>query len=150
MASLLFWGIVAIIAVFAAFLIIGKYQIQKFVAVKIGNATVNAEVADTEPKQLRGLMFRDSLPRNGGMLFTFPSDGRHGIWMMNTTIPLDIIWLDSAKKVVHIQENAKPCKLVVICEAFLPDETSRYVLEVNAGYAKKHGIRTGSVAKFDA
>jgi hypothetical protein len=120
------------------------------VTVKIGSATVQAELADTEPKQMRGLMFRSELPRDGGMLFAFGSEGRHGMWMMNTTIPLDIVWLDSKKKVVHIEHGVQPCKFLVVCRPYYPSVDSAYVLEVSSGYAQKHGIKVGSVAKFDA
>lgn len=140
--------IVILIVVFLVFLAVGKLQQTKFTTVKIGNATVKAEIADTEPKQLRGLMFRESLPKDNGMLFVFRNEGRHGIWMMNTSIPLDIIWMDAGKKVVHMQENVQPCEALLICPSYSPESDSKYVLEVNAGYAKKHGIKIGSVASF--
>jgi len=142
-------GLISILVIFMIFLAIGKYQQQKFVSVKIGNATVHAELADTEPKQMRGLMFRDNLPKDGGMLFTFGRDGKYGIWMMNTSVALDILWLEKNKKVVYMKEDAQPCDALLVCSSYSPDEDSRYVLEVRAGYAKSHGIKIGSVAKFD-
>lgn len=146
--STLVFGIIAILAVFFIVLAIGKVQTPKFVSVKVGNATVNAEIADTMPKQMRGLMFRESMPRNDGMLFIFSQEGRHGIWMMNTSIPLDIIWLDSSKKVVHIEEKVQPCGSLAVCPTYRPNSNAKYVLEVNSGYAKRHGIKVGSKASF--
>lgn len=128
---------------------IGKFQQPKFVAVKIGNATVDAEVADTFPKQIRGLMFRESLPKDGGMLFVFGSEGRHSIWMMNTSIPLDIIWLDKDKKVIYMKEGAQPCGALAICPSYSPESDAKYVLETNSGYSKRHKIDLGSRAEFD-
>lgn len=142
-------GITVIVVLFLAMLAIGKYQQAKFVPVKVGNATVNAELADTQPKQVRGLMFRESLPKDDGMLFVFDRDARHGIWMMNTSIPLDIVWLDSGKRVVHVESGVKPCDALAICPIYRPGSNARYVLEVSSGYAEKHGIEIGSVAKFD-
>lgn len=142
-------SLIAIIVIFFIVVTVGKNQQQKFVPVKIGNATVNAEVADTEPKQVRGLMFRDRLPTNDGMLFVFGGDGKQGIWMLNMSIPLDIVWIDKDRKVVHVEEKVPPCEALLICPIYRPDSDSRYVLEVNSGYAKRHGIKVGSVAKFD-
>src|SRR5213594_3570416 len=69
----------------------------KFTTVKIGNATVNAEIADNSLKRMMGLMFRSSLGENDGMLFAFNSENYYTFWMMNTSIPLDIIWINSTK-----------------------------------------------------
>jgi hypothetical protein len=148
MANYLIAGLIAIILISFVMLAIGKFQSQKFVAVKIGNATVSAELADTEPKQIRGLMFRDNLQKDGGMLFTFPREGRHGIWMMNMSMPIDIVWLDSDKRVVDVEENAPPCDALLICKSYSPESNDMYVLEVAAGYAKRHGIKKGTKASF--
>ena len=142
-------AVIAVVAIFFVVLTVGKYQQARFTPVKIGNATVNAEVADTEPKQVRGLMFRDKLPADDGMIFAFGGDGRHGIWMLNTSIPLDIVWLDKGKKVVHVEEKVPPCRALLVCPIYRPGPDSRYVLEVNSGFAKRHNIKEGSVAKFD-
>lgn len=128
---------------------IGKFQQLKFSTVKIGNVSVKAEIADTFAKQTRGLMFRENLPENRGMLFVFKNEARHGIWMMNMSFPIDIIWLDSQKEVVHIVENAKPCETVTLCKPYFPPGNAKYVLEVNAGFVAKHGIELGSKADFE-
>lgn len=143
-------GVIVVLVLFFALLAIGKFQQTKFVSVKIGNATVNAEVADTPAKQLRGLMFRESLPKDDGMLFVFSGEGKHGIWMMNTSVPLDIVWLDKNKKVVFVKEDAQPCDALAVCPVYFPESDAKYVLEVNSGYAKRHGIKPGSVASFGA
>ena len=119
----------------------------KFTSVKIGNATVNAEVADTFAKQIRGLMFRKSINENDGMLFTFSSEGYQGIWMMNMSFPIDIIWINSSRQVVSIQKNAQPCTLTS-CPTYKPSEPAMFVLEVNAGFCGKHDIKVGSKSQF--
>jgi len=149
MASYLIAGIVAILLVMFVMLAVGKNQAVKTVQVRIGNATVQAELADTEAKQVRGLMFRDSLPKDAGMLFVFPKEGRHSIWMMNTSIPLDIIWLDKDKKVIKVEESAQPCNALLICRTYSAGSEDMYILEVNAGYAKRHNIKIGTKAGFE-
>lgn len=143
------FAIVAIIAVFFVVLAMGKYQTPSFIPVKVGTATINAEVADTQPKQVRGLMFRDGLPKDGGMLFVFDREARHGIWMMNVTFPIDIVWLDSDKKVVYVEHGAKPCEALMICPIYQPTSPAKYVLEVSSGYARSHSINVGKVAQFN-
>lgn len=140
--------LIALIIIFLISISIAKYQTPNFVKVKIGDAEVNAEIADTQIKQMRGLMFRESLEKDNGMLFVFDSESKHGIWMMNMSIPLDVIWMDKNKKVVHIEEGVKPCDALAVCQVYQPLQPAKYVLEVNSGYAKKHGIKFGTVANF--
>ena len=112
----------------------------------ICKTTVNAEVADTLPKKLKGLMFRESLTEGNGMLFLFYNDDYHGIWMMNMRFPLDIIWIDSNQKIVDIVKNAQPC--IIPFSIYKPRKKARYVLEVNAGFTDKHSIKVGDIVKF--
>ena len=135
---------IAVLLVVAAYVVFKSPA--KFTEVTVGNVTLNAEIADTWPKQVRGLMFRQSLPSNQGMLFIFSSDGYPGIWMANMSIPIDILWIDSRHKVVDIVENAQPCG--ILCPTYTPKSEARYVLEVNAGFVKKHGIEVGDIVKF--
>ena len=91
-------------------------------------------------------MFRKNLPENEGMLFVFEREDYHGFWMMNMSFPIDIIWMDSGKKIVHIEKNLQPCRIT--CTSYKPNEKAMYVLEVNANFTDKHGIELGSVVKF--
>lgn len=118
----------------------------KYTNVKVGNATIKAEIADTSLKQIKGLMFKKDLPEDQGMLFVFNQDGFHGIWMMNMSFPIDIIWVDSQKKVVDVVKDAQPCRL--ICSTYRPKEKARYVLEVNANFTEKHGVKIGLDLEF--
>lgn len=110
--------------------------------VKIGNATIKAEVADSVQKQVQGLMFRESLPSNNGMLFVFQNEGYPGIWMINTSFPIDIIWIGKDMKITEIVGDAQPC--MVNCTTYFPSEKALYVLEVNTGFVAKNKIRAGS------
>ena len=101
------------------------------------------EVAESDAQSERGLMYRDFMPDDHGMLFVMPSADTWGFWMHNTRIPLDIIFLDRAGKVLEIHNRA----------AF--DETSRgptypaqYVIELNLGTAQKIGLRKGDIVEI--
>jgi len=96
---------------------------------------------------MKGLMFRQQLEGRRGMLFVFPSSYRHSFWMKDTLIPLDILWLDDARRVVDIKEEAVPCEKDP-CPHYVPEEEAVYVLEVNAGEVRKHGIKKGDQWMF--
>src|SRR3989344_3516093 len=76
------------------------------------------EIASTSEELSKGLMFRENLEKNSGMLFIFPENGIYGFWMKNTLIPLDIIWINSNKEIVFIKDNALPCKTETINSIF--------------------------------
>jgi|GEM_PF-436931 len=111
-------------------------------------ACFSVEIADEPAEQRRGLMFRRDLAPDHGMLFVFEREARYGFWMKNTLIPLDMIWLDSKKQVVFIQENAVPCPAEA-CESYQPSKAARYVLELNAGTARQIGLNIGDQMRFE-
>ena len=113
----------------------------QYKSVRISDTVIKAEVANTPLKRTVGLMSKSTLPSNQGMLFIFNDENHHSIWMMNTSIPLDIIWIDSNHKIIDIVKNAQPCFL--ICEIYTPDEKALYVLEVNSGFVKEHNVQVG-------
>jgi len=100
------------------------------------------EVAESSQERQRGLMFRESLDEDKGMLFVFEKEGIYPFWMKNTLIPLDIIWLDNAGEVVDIKKNAAPCQGGV-CETFTPKGEAKHVLEINAGIVDRIGLSIG-------
>jgi uncharacterized protein len=102
----------------------------------------DVEIADTIYKQQTGLMNRENLGKDKGMLFVFEKEEAHKFWMKNTLIPLDMIWIDGNSKIIYIQKNAQPCKAEP-CETFGPDENAKYVLEINEGLAEEMGIEVG-------
>ncbi len=106
------------------------------------------EIAADPELRAQGLMYRDQLRPATGMLFFFPTDGVYGFWMKNCMIPLDMIWIDSERKVVHIKTNVPPCRIEE-CPNYDPGVTSRYVLELAAGEVAKRGLRVGDVLRFE-
>lgn len=109
----------------------------------VDDVKVTVEIANTYESRARGLMFRDSLPENHGMLFVFDTQGNYPFWMMNMKINLDIIWMDSKGEAVYVARNVHPCG--VPCTTIDPKADAKYVLEVNAGFADAYRIDKGSV-----
>lgn len=112
-----------------------------------GNA-VTVEVAADDPTRQQGLMFRDKLPGDRGMIFFFRSSGEYPFWMKNTLIPLDMIWLDDQKRIVHIAHDVPPCKADP-CPSYPPNAAARYVLEVAGGVAARHALANGQTLHFE-
>jgi uncharacterized protein len=107
---------------------------------------IEAELAYTDANRARGLMFRESLAEDAGMLFIFTDLNEHTFWMKNTLIPLDILWLNERKEVVYMV-TVPPCKADP-CQSYGPLQKALYVLEVNAGFADRHKIGIGSQMEF--
>lgn len=114
--------------------------------VKFPNAAIKAEVADTVPKQMEGLMSRKSLPDKEGMLFIFKEEGRHGIWMMNMSFPIDILWISKDYKIVDFAEDAQPCRFN--CPVYMPDKKAMYVLEANSGFVSQNKLKSGDSVRI--
>ena len=108
---------------------------------------LTAFIADTPRKMTVGLMFRKSIRQNECMLFAFPNDGQHPIWMRNMRFPLDIVWLDDKRRVVDFVESAKPSSGFDL-SGYKSKEQSRYVIELNAGFVRKNRVKIKDVAKF--
>ncbi len=109
---------------------------------------IRAQVADTPEKSALGLMFRKSLPADQGMIFVFKEAGFHSFWMKNCEIPLDMIWINDRKQVVHLERSAPPCKEDP-CPSYVPAQKGRYVLELQAGTIERKKIALGQTLLFD-
>lgn len=104
------------------------------------------ELAETLEEKEMGLMFREKLDLNKGMLFIFEEEKEYSFWMKNTLFPLDIIWINKDREVVFIKNNVLPCGKGD-CPSIIPDTKAKYVLELNGGTANKINLKTGD--KFD-
>lgn len=102
---------------------------------------LNLEIADSPQERAQGLMFRDNLASDSGMLFIFETDSDYAFWMKNTKIPLDIIWLDSDYRIVGIRENVAPC-VADPCTMYSVGVPARMVLETNAGIVQQNNVRS--------
>ena len=104
-----------------------------------GTAVFHAEIADTAESRANGLMFRESMPADHGMLFDFGKVRRVSMWMKNTKISLDMVFADNKGRVVGIAENTVPLSTATVSV----NEPVRAVFEVNAGTAKRIGLKKG-------
>jgi uncharacterized membrane protein (UPF0127 family) len=107
----------------------------------------SVELAETREKQALGLMFRDSLPDDHGMLFIFPVASMQSFWMKNTRIPLDIFYFDEELRLVNVAENARPCR-TPRCPGYPSTGPAKYVLELNAGKAAELGAGAGDLLEL--
>jgi len=105
---------------------------------------VSLEVAATPEERARGLMYRNSLAEDSGMLFIFDQDANQIFWMKNTLIPLDMLFIARDGTVVGVHANATPLSTANIAVG----KPSRYVLEVPGGWAERHGIAAGARVEF--
>ena len=107
---------------------------------------ITAETMRTEADMARGMMFRDALPKDRGMLFVHAVEGMYPYWMFNCRVPLDIIWMNKNRQVVEISFNTKPCTSSnpADCPSYGGNQPAQYVLELNGGASIEYGIAAGS------
>jgi uncharacterized membrane protein (UPF0127 family) len=108
------------------------------IELRIGDQVLTAEVADTEPARRHGLMFRESLPENHGMLFVWEEPARYAMWMFNTPLPLSVAFVDTEggiANIAHMQPHSTRVHQAV--------REVRYALEMEQGWFERHGIGVG-------
>jgi uncharacterized membrane protein (UPF0127 family) len=110
-----------------------------------GDVVVEVEIVSTPAQIERGLMFREHLPPNQGMLFLMTEEKNWPFWMRNTLIPLDLIYIARDKTIAGIIENAEP-RTDALREV---DKPSLFVLEVNGGFCAAHKIAAGAKVQFE-
>jgi uncharacterized membrane protein (UPF0127 family) len=116
--------------------------------IMLDGVPIEVQIADTEPRRVRGLMFQDQLPLDQGMIFVFQEPGLYSLWMLNMQFSLDMIWFDHDGKIVHIEKDVPPCKTVVeitTCQSIVPEGEALYVLEVTSGFIDQNNITKDSV-----
>jgi uncharacterized membrane protein (UPF0127 family) len=106
---------------------------------------VRVELARTDAERARGLMYRESLADDAGMLFLFDETAEHAFWMKDTPLPLDMVFIDEVGRIVGIVERAEP-RTTALRTVGLP---SRYVLEVNGGWTRARGVERGDRVRFE-
>ena len=106
--------------------------------------TINIEVANDDNERAQGLMYRDTMDENSGMLFLMEIQEPQSFWMKNTILSLDIIYADDDKRIVSISKNCNPQSL----DPILSVKPAMYVVEVNAGYTDKYEIKAGDLISF--
>ena len=111
-------------------------------SVTVENHKFEIEIARTSEEHQKGLMFRESMPENHGMLFIFDGEQEREFWMKNTLIPLDMLFIGKDMKVVEIKADVPQC-ITDPCPIY-KSKPAKYVLEINGGAAEKNGIKLSS------
>jgi uncharacterized membrane protein (UPF0127 family) len=127
----------------AFFLVLSSLECGKKKFVKLflpDGFSITAEVAISDEERQLGLMFREKLNHDQGMIFVFKDEDFHFIWMKNMKISIDILWLDKEKRIVHIERNVAPCKKPP-CASYSSKIPAMYVLEIKAGMADKNQLK---------
>jgi uncharacterized membrane protein (UPF0127 family) len=121
------------------------------IEVTLPNGTkILAEPVQKKADMIRGLMFRDSLGANRGMLFMYGKEDRMPYWTFQVRFPVDIIWINHQHRVVDLSLNTPPCLMrsSAACPDYGGHEPAQFVLEVNAGIAAKSQLKIGDVLDF--
>jgi hypothetical protein len=136
------------ILVFSAFFLVLSFFLdaqpasKKFVKIYFSDGdSVMAELAVTPEERARGLMYRKKMGSDQGMLFIFSEEGFYSFWMKNMVIPLDFIWLDKERRIVHIEQNVPPCKQEP-CPTYTSKVPAKFFLELKAGSVEKRNLKT--------
>jgi uncharacterized protein len=116
--------------------------------VELAGERYTVEIADDDAERSQGLMFRDEMADDRGMLFIHEREERLAYWMKNTHIPLDILYFDTQRKLVSQQRDVPPCSAGDRCPPYPSRAPARYVLELNAGQAAKLGLKDGAELRF--
>lgn len=127
-----------------------KAEDYRTIAVKLPNGKeIRAEQMINQRDMLNGMMFREALADDRGMLFYHGREGHHAYWMYQVKVPLDLVWLDSRRKIVQIVHRAPPCPGPrERCPSYGGAFPASYVLEINAGQAAANGLKPGMALDF--
>lgn len=117
-------------------------------AVELAGHRYVVEIADTDETRARGLMFRDQLAEAHGMLFIHDNEAPQAYWMKNTRIALDILYFDDERRLVSQQRDVPPCSGGNRCPPYPSSAPARYVLELNAGEARRIDLQNGALLQF--
>lgn len=121
------------------------YFLQPKAVMHLNGQRFEVTIADTDKTRKRGLSGTSGLAADQAMLFINEYESRHGIWMKDMNYSIDIIWLDSLKKVVHMEREVSPDTYPTV---FFPDADARYIVEFRSGTVKDKGLRIGQEAIF--
>ncbi|MDV0437857.1 DUF192 domain-containing protein [Xanthomonas sacchari] len=116
--------------------------------VELGGHRYEVELAQNDATRARGLMFRDQMETDHGMLFIHDREEPQAYWMKNTKIPLDILYFDNQRKLVAQQRDVPPCSAGDACPPYPSNAPARYVLELNAGQAEQLKLQDGTELRF--
>ena len=121
----------------------GEPKRNKILPINVAGIELEVELATTFEEQSLGLMYRDKLEENGGMLFVYPRENFLSFWMKDTRIPLSIAFIKADGRIIQI-ESMKPYSL----DTHVSKEKAKYALEMNEGWFRIHNVREGDTVKM--
>lgn len=113
----------------------------------VESAPISVLIANEEAERIQGLSGREALGESEGMLFVFPKEDYYGMWMKDMEFAIDILWIDNASTIVHIEENVSPDTYP---KTFVSDTRARFVLEVPAFFADRVNVVEGDTVRLPA
>ena len=116
--------------------------------VTVNNFDLTVYLAMTNEQIIKGLVIKNQLKENEGMLFVYQLPAKYTFSMRGMKFPIDIIWLDNARKVIHIEHSLEPCPSDIDCPKFIPSAAALYVLETIAGFSNRHDVKIGRQIDF--
>jgi uncharacterized membrane protein (UPF0127 family) len=143
-------AILGILVVFLGLLFLKPIRKDIYVEYKTTNINIlgtefTAQIADNDPLRELGLSYRDSLDDNSAMLFVFEKPSVYKFWMKDMKFPIDMIWLDENKEVIHIEKDVKP---ETFPESFGPNKNAKYIIEIKANRVDQIGLSVGDILEF--
>ena len=123
---------------------------QKYLQTKVtvNNFDLTVYLAMNNKQIIKGLVIKNQLKENEGMLFVYQLPAKYTFSMRGMKFPIDIIWLDNARKVIHIEHSLDPCPSDIDCPKFIPSAAALYVLETIAGFSNRHNVKIGTQIHF--
>jgi uncharacterized membrane protein (UPF0127 family) len=141
-------GMLVLIGLYAWFLLRGGGEPSHYILTFPDGARIVAEIARSDAERFLGLIFKEKLPEDMGMLFIFDEPDRHRLWTKNARFPIDVVWLDSDRRVVGWEENLSPCRQDP-CPTYAPQKPALYALEIPTGFVRLHGLKTDTEVVFE-
>jgi uncharacterized membrane protein (UPF0127 family) len=143
-------AILVILVVFLGLLFLKPIRKDIYVEYKTTNINIlgtefTAQIADNDPLRELGLSYRNSLDDNSAMLFVFERPSVYKFWMKDMKFPIDMIWLDENKEVIHIEKDVKP---ETFPESFGPNKNAKYIIEIKANRVDQIGLSVGDILEF--
>jgi uncharacterized membrane protein (UPF0127 family) len=108
---------------------------------------INVEIAANQAERERGLMFRGDLDTKQGMLFVYSNLEQRSVWMKNTLLPLDVLFLDANGRILSMLEDLPPCRKDP-CRIYDSNVAAKYMLELNAGFIQQNQLKIGQVLRL--
>jgi uncharacterized protein len=123
---------------------------QKYLQTKVtvNNFDLTVYLAMNNKQIIKGLVIKNQLKENEGTLFVYQQPAKYRFSMRGMKFPIDIIWLDNARKVIHIEHSLEPCPSDIDCPKFIPSAAALYVLETIAGFSNRHDVKIGTQIDF--